>query len=242
MKRTMEPRFETLCLLAGSCLFLSQAQGQNLYKTPIGGLETVHLADGSRVTLNTDTTIRVRIGRTRRRVELDSGEAYFIVARDPSCPLDIFVSNRRITANGTEFSVRRDAKDLLIVVTAGRVQLAAAGTAAPHSATTLAAGTVARTAGSEVLTDRAAQMKMEELLSWRTGFLEFHDMTLTDAVAAFNRYRTLKLSLADPSIASLRISGRFRSTNSEAFLWLLQQGFAVVAEEQPGGIILRRRP
>ncbi len=85
-------------------------------------------------------------------------------------------------------------------------------------------------------------MKMEELLSWRTGFLEFHDMTLTDAVAAFNRYRTLKLSLADPSIASLRISGRFRSTNSEAFLWLLQQGFAVVAEEQPGGIILRRRP
>ncbi len=73
----MEPRFETLCLLAGSCLFLSQAQGQNLYKTPIGGLETVHLADGSRVTLNTDTTIRVRIGRTRRRVELDSGEAYF---------------------------------------------------------------------------------------------------------------------------------------------------------------------
>jgi transmembrane sensor len=79
------------------------------------------------------------------------------------------------------------------------------------------------------------------MLSWREGFVELHDTTLSDAVAEFNRYRAQPLSIADPSIASLRISGRFRSTNSDAFLWLLQQGFPVIAEERQGHIVLRRR-
>jgi transmembrane sensor len=82
---------------------------------------------------------------------------------------------------------------------------------------------------------------MEELTSWREGFVEFHDTTLTDAVAEFNRYRRRKLLIEDPSIASLRISGRFRSRNSEAFLWLLQRGFPVIVEEKTGHVVLKRR-
>jgi transmembrane sensor len=231
-----------LAPVVGTYLFLTQVQGRNLYTTPIGGLETVRLADGSRVTLNTNTTIRVRLGRTQRRIDLESGEVYFLVARDQSRPFTVFTSKNNITANGTKFAVRRTSNDLQIVVTEGRVQLATTGTPEPHHpATTLPAGTVARTVGSQVLTTRASEMEMEELLSWREGFVEFRNTTLTDAVAEFNRYRARKLLIADPSIASLRISGRFRCGNSEAFLWLLQKGFPVIAEEQKGHIVLKRR-
>jgi transmembrane sensor len=240
MKRTTEKRFGTLFLLVGTCLFVPRVQTQNVYETPIGGLETVTLGDGSRVTLNTNTKIRVCSGRTQRRVDLEMGEAYFIVTKDPARPFSVFVADRYITATDTKFSVRRNAQDVQIVVTEGRVQMAEVGASAPTTVTTLPAGTVARAAGSEVLTERASGTELERMLSWREGFVEFHDTTLTDAVAEFNRYRAQQLSIADPEIASIRISGRFRSTNSDAFLWLLQQGFPVIAEERQGHIILRR--
>jgi transmembrane sensor len=241
MKRTMEQKFGTLFLLVGTCLFVPQVQAQNVYATPLGGLETVTLGDGSRVTLNTNTTIHVRIGRTQRHIDLETGEAYFEVTKDPARPFSVFVADRHITATGTKFSVRCNAQDVQIVVTEGRVQMAAVDARAPTTVTILPAGTVARTAGSQVLTNHASATELEGLLSWREGFVEFHDTTLTDAVAEFNRYRAQQLSIADPAIASLRISGRFRSTNSEAFLWLLQQGFPVIAEERQGRIVLERR-
>jgi transmembrane sensor len=241
MKRTMEQRFGTLFLLVGIGLFVPRVQAQNVYETPLGGLETVTLGDGSRVTLNTNTTIHVRIGRTQRRIDLETGEAYFRVTTDPSRPFSVFVADRHITATGTKFSVRRNAKEVQIVVTEGRVQLAEVDAPASTTVITLPAGTVARTAGSEVLTKQASARELQRMLSWREGFVELHDTTLSDAVAEFNRYRAQPLSIADPSIASLRISGRFRSTNSDAFLWLLQQGFPVIAEERQGHIVLRRR-
>ena len=241
MKRTMEKRFGTLFLLVGIGLFLSQVQAQDVYQTPLGGLETVTLGDGSRVTLNTNTTLQVRLGRTQRRIDLETGEAYFIVTKDPARPFSVFVAGRTITATGTKFSVRRNARDVQVVVTEGRVQMAEVDASAPTTVTTLPAGTVARAAGPEVLMRQAADTELERMLSWREGFVEFHDTTLADAVAEFNRYRAQPLSIADPSIASLKISGRFRSTNSDAFLWLLQQGFPVIAEDRPGRILLRRR-
>jgi transmembrane sensor len=80
---------------------------------------------------------------------------------------------------------------------------------------------------------------MAALLSWRDSFVEFRDTTLSDAVAEFNRYRVRKILIADPSIASVRISGKFRSGNAEAFLWLLQKGFPVTVEEQQEHTVLK---
>ena len=153
-----------LALVAGTYLFLTQVQGQNHYTTPVGGLETLSLADGSRVILNTNTTIRVRLERTQRRIDLESGEAYFSVAKDPSRPFVIFVSKKTVTALGTEFSLRRTADELQLVVTEGRVQLTTPNTPIAAPATTLPAGTVTRILGSEVLTNRASEAEMAALL------------------------------------------------------------------------------
>lgn len=231
----------TLALVAGTYLFLTQVQGQTRYATPVGGLETLSLADGTRVILNTNTTIRVRLQRTQRWIDLESGEAYFSVAKDPSRPFVIFVSKNTVTALGTEFSVRRTSDELELIVTEGRVQLTTTNTPESAPATTLPAGTVTRILGSEVLTNRASEVEMATLLSWRDGFVEFRDTTLANAVAEFNRYRTRKILIADPSIASVRISGKFRSANAAAFLWLLQKGFPVTVEEEKEHTVLRRR-
>jgi transmembrane sensor len=62
-----------------------------------------------------------------------------------------------------------------------------------------------------------------------------------DAVTEFNRYRVRKMVIVDPAIASLRINGKFRSGNADAFLWVLQKGFPVTVEEEQGHTVLQRR-
>src|SRR5262249_40286465 len=59
-------------------------QDSNQYSTAIGHMQTVHLADGSEVTLDTNTRLRTYFRASERRIELDSGAAYFVVAKDPS--------------------------------------------------------------------------------------------------------------------------------------------------------------
>src|SRR5262249_47175706 len=150
------------------------------YSTPVGGIDNVALADGSRMTLNTDTRIRVALTETERRIELDKGEGFFEVAKDPSRPFVVYAGNKRVVAVGTKFSVRRENDDVEVIVTEGRVRLgqqsflpstaregssaASAGTGndarnSRNADTLLNAGTVARTSKDQILVrpDAAAE-------------------------------------------------------------------------------------
>ncbi len=222
----------------------------NQYSTAVGELDTVSLPDGSRVTLNTDTRIHVDLGGKERRIDLRRGEAFFVVAKDATRPFVVYADDKRVTAVGTQFSVRRDADDIQVVVTEGRVKLEQASTVLElgklvgrpgRPATALAAGAIARTAKSDVLVQEGSAPDAEQRLSWRNGYLVFDATPLADAVAEFNRYSARKIVIDDPSLSALRISGNFRSSNSDGFLWLLKSGFHVQIEEGDDRVHLNTR-
>jgi transmembrane sensor len=93
------------------------------FSTVVGGLEAVPLADGSRVTLNTDSELLVSLEPRERVVSLDRGEAYFEVAKDKSRPFIVNVGPKRVIAVGTQFSVRRDGDSIQVIVTEGTVRM-----------------------------------------------------------------------------------------------------------------------
>jgi transmembrane sensor len=107
-------------LVAGVWLF--QPEG-SVYRTAVGGLEAVPLTDGSKVTLNTDTDVRIELSPSERRVDLQHGEAFFEVAHDARRPFVVRAGDKRVVAVGTEFSVRRDGSQVWVVVTEGTVRL-----------------------------------------------------------------------------------------------------------------------
>ena len=211
------------------------------YRTPIGGLSTVPLSDGSKITLNTDSQIHVELGPTLRRVKLDQGEAYFEVSKDAARPFVVDVADKRITAVGTQFYVRRDDDDIRVLVTEGRVRIERRGDASQAGQAQLAAGSEARTSKAAVLIAQPAAAQVEQLLSWRSGYILFRDTALADAVADFNRYSVRKIVIQDPAIAGIRIGGNFRCDDAEAFLWLLQSGFPIHVEQRSDRIILTKR-
>lgn len=212
------------------------------YSTPVGGLDSVALDDGSHVTLNTDSRIRVALREHERRISLTQGEAFFDVAKDASRPFVVEAGDQRIIAVGTKFSVRRNTDGVQVVVSEGSVRVETGGGAMMRPRETLLkAGSVAQTAEDDVSVRPNVTAEIDKLLSWRDGYVAFETMTLAEAVAEFNRYNTRKIVIAAPAIGGLRISGKFRTDNTDAFLWLLQKGFPVAVERRQDEIVLDAR-
>jgi transmembrane sensor len=236
----------TLLLAVGTGAYVALVPNGDRYSTPVGGIKSVPMTDGSKVTLNTDSRIRVALAERERRVELDKGEAFFEVAKDPGRPFVVAVGNKRVIAVGTKFSVRRDAGDIQVVVTEGKVRIEdTVGVQVSQTSGSgdvfLTPGSIARASDAGVMVQRKTLPEVEEQLSWRSGVLMFRNRTLAEAAAEFNRYNTQKIVIDDPAIASLPIEGNFRATNVVAFAHLLENGYPVAVTEQTDRIVLKAR-
>lgn len=218
------------------------------FRTDVGEVVSIPLSDGSRVTLNTASAIKIAITSTERRVELEQGEAFFDVAPEPARPFVVAAGDKRVIAVGTKFSVRKAANDpvhpvhaddIQIVVTEGAVHLEALGPRGlvPLSREPLTAGSLARTSGKE-LTRRRAMREAVESLSWRNGTLVFRDVSLAQAAAEFNRYNKRKIVIDDAAAADLRIAGSFRATNVESFVDIIERGYPVQGIVHEGDIVI----
>src|SRR5690606_36362393 len=96
------------------------------YRTAVGSLESVPLADGTEATLSSDSRIVVSLSRRERHVELERGEAFFHAASDPKRPFVVAAGGHQAVAIGTRFAVRRDADGMRVVVTEGLGRLESA--------------------------------------------------------------------------------------------------------------------
>jgi transmembrane sensor len=208
----------------------------SVYSTPVGGIRSIPLADGSMVTLNTASRIRVELEPKERRVVLESGEAFFAVKRNPARPFIVIAGEQKIIDVGTQFSVRRDPTETQVVVTEGAVRFESSPTRPP-----LTAGSIAFARDGDVLVHKESVRQAEDMVSWRKGYLTFRDTSLADAVAEFNRYNVRRIDIADSGVAGIRISGTFRPTNYEAFVRLLHDGYAIDVQDTGGAITLSKQ-
>jgi transmembrane sensor len=203
------------------------------YRTEIGELSRVVLKDGSAVTLNTDSELRVHFTNERRQVDLVRGEAQFQVAHDTQLPFEVAAAGRIVRAVGTAFDVRLgEGQSVEVMVTEGRVSLVGASDQGPSGAgapalTTLAAGESAVANGDQVSVRRIAATEVSRRLAWESGELSFQGETLSQAVAEFNRYNRRKLKVEDPSIEGLAIGGNFQALDVESFVAALDRSFGI---------------
>jgi len=235
----------------------------NSYRTAVGGLQAVPMVDGSRITLNTDSAIHISLSKQERSIDLEKGEAFFQVARDPARPFVVRAGNKRVIAVGTQFSVRRDDDDVLVSVTEGSVRFeAAASRTLAHKgneedvkgypqegkrvhpqaeALLLPAGTTAHTRAGNIVEEKTPISEIEGHLTWRSGILTFHDTPLGEAAAEFNRYNRRKFVIRDPAVGHVQVGGIFGATTLDPFIYLLRSGFPVRVTEEGDQIILSAR-
>ncbi|MGN6828009.1 FecR family protein [Paucibacter sp. M5-1] len=204
------------------------------YDTGIGEQRLVILKDGTRMSLNTSTRVKVELDQTERRVRVEGGEAFFEVAKDVSRPFVVQAADAAVTATGTAFLVRivpsnagvSEALDITLVEGQVIVQGSGSGKAAPAIAQSvvMAAGERLRVRSDQgghrspqpAAAPALDRPRMDQLLAWRRGEAVFADLSLLEAVTEMNRYSATPIVLA-AGLSDLRVSGQYKTGDSEGF-------------------------
>lgn len=215
--------------------------GEHLHRTGVGEQRRLILADGSVLTLNTDSRVVVGYGDAQRRLRLLGGQALFEVAHDPTRPFVVTAGGRSIRALGTVFDVRYSQDRLAVTLLEGRVAVdeveAAGAHPSPPPAGAAQAGSHVLEPGEQLLAmpARPGRAGHEEIRSadlsravaWRSGQLIFRDDRLVDVIAEINRYSHQQLRLADPALAQLRISGIVNVGQTDVFIETMTRYYPV---------------
>jgi transmembrane sensor len=214
------------------------------YATAIGERRSLLLPDGSRLILNTQSRVLVSFTSGVRRITLDRGQARFEVAHDAARPFVVRAGGRQVVALGTAFDVRWTDERLSVVLFKGQVvvlpdgaQLAAAQSS---RATTLLPGERLVFERPDLAVKSTVRIEREE--AWVSGRVVFESTPLASAVAEINRYAPQRIVLADPTLATLEISGTFSVDDAGAFARAVAQMFSLDITNSNGSILLTRRP
>ena len=224
-----------LLLLIGGLLGHELLLPGQVYRSGIGEQRSIALADGSVITLNTQSRVRVRLAADERRVVLLAGEALFDVARDARRPFRVSAGDLRVHVLGTRFTLYRRGEQTQLTVIEGRVGIETGGagltrplaeslglvTAPTAPLQALGAGEqLLAEAGRPPATRRLADP--ERATAWTARRLIFEDAPLAEVVAEFNRYNRRQIHVDTDALATRRITGVFKVHDIDLLVGFLQ--------------------
>lgn len=175
-------------------------------RTEIGQTRQLELDDGSQLSLNTATRVKLDYNDALRRIVLYDGEILLdsgVDRRNVPRPLVVDTVHGRVTALGTRFSVRSVGGQTQVDVFAGAVRLAPVDGAAT---VILEAGASGSLTARQAVAQGAAAAARE---GWTKGLLIADNLPLADFLVELGRYTTVKLE-AEPRISQLRLVGVYR--------------------------------
>lgn len=196
------------------------------YRTGIGEQRTLTLADGSRISLNTDTTLDVRFDLRQRIVTLLQGEIFITTAPDAALPTRSFsvrTAAGMIRALGTRFMVRQQSDASLVNLFDGALDIRAGQL---PQLIRLEAGQQLRFTSEHSDTIETANI---DAAAWTDGVIIAKAMRLADLVTELQRYRPGVLRCA-ANAAELRISGVFPLTDTDKVIAALHRTLPIAIE------------
>jgi len=212
------------------------------YITAVGQQETISLADGSKVILNTNSEIKIDLRQSVRNIYLIKGEAHFEVASDANRPFLVHAQGGIVKAVGTAFTVFLRKKAVEVTVSEGVVALfpQSGGTVFDEATGFVAANVApvaALTAGQNAVFSkdvesmtRMSDEALDRKLLWRGGFIAFAGEPLVTVVADVSRYTDMVIEIDDPSLEQLPIGGYFKVGEVEGMFEALEGAFGVRVE------------
>lgn len=211
--------------------------GPQSYATAVGAQKKFALADGTVVTLNTNSRIDVELRGDRRDVHLLRGEAFFEVVHDKRRPFTVYANQYVVRDIGTAFAVHLLDKGLVNVrVTKGSVEIAARRTRkgeVSDEANSLGVVVAGRDVVFGQKIERAEVVSDAELsrkLAWRQGQLIYGGQPLAEVLADVSRYSDIEIEIADPALRDLPVLGSFSANQTDAILAALENNFGIHAE------------
>jgi transmembrane sensor len=180
-------------------------------ETPVGGQYQIILPDGSKVWLNSSSSLKytANFNKQSLRKVLLTGEGYFEVARNVKKPFIVdtkSTSNNRIEQTievlGTSFNVNAYGDDYPIKTTL--LEGAVLVNSNNANSVTLDANQQAINTGSSLAKIR---VNSEYAVAWKDGYFRFNDKTLAIALKEVARWYNVNIIYKNPNIKNETLAG-----------------------------------
>lgn len=244
----------SLIVMLGVALHTLGRTPAETHATPAGAAAEIALEDGSRVSLNARSRIDVRIDAEERHIDLQSGEALFEV-RQEARPFVVEAGDARVTALGTTFAVQKRPALVEVSVLSGVVSVESGRrdsmlteydardvSLAGRDALLLQAGERLVLSQDRREQRRLGNDELQRELSWRDGYVVFEEQSLVTVIDEMRRYLNTNLHVGDAQLASLRVSGQFRTGDVDGFLEQLHRDYGVIVDHQDANWVVLRTP
>jgi transmembrane sensor len=209
------------------------------YSTGIGERKTIALDDGSRIMLDSSTSVRVLgFNRHGRALSLVKGRARFDVAHDKTRPFTVRVGQETVIAVGTSFNVEKLHSEVLVTLGEGLVEVKLQTAPGAEQSVWLKPGEELATAKTGTYTIHSVDLRAAE--AWQRGQIVLSDRPLDEAIEEVNRYLATPVIL-DPAVANVKVSGVFNVGDLDNFVDALTSYFPIQATREQGHILLKSR-
>jgi transmembrane sensor len=189
--------------------------------TQTGKPQTIVLSDRTKIVLDADSQLAVRLGARVRRASLTRGAALFVVEHDAWRPFEVETGNGRITDLGTRFEVEKLHDNTRVQVLQGEVGLSTA-----RGEVHLLAGHASGYDNLGTLQPvREVDTSADEL--WTSGQRSFEAVPLAEVIELLERYHPVTFTFADPQLGQVRLSGTFRVNDLALFLSTLGTALSI---------------
>ena len=185
----------------------SESVVYNKLEIPRGGEFCLTLSDGTRVWLNSETSIQypVAFGAKERRVFVQ-GEAYFEVAKDAKKPFTVQFMSSSVTVLGTSFNNRAypEEKRSQTTLAEGSVRIYS-----PGSSMLLKPGEQAEVSAlsGEMVKQ---EVEVKNFTSWKDGRFVFEQQPLEDIMRTLERWYDIRVIFKDEGAKRISLSGNMK--------------------------------
>lgn len=214
------------------------------YKTANGELKDIVLSDGSHITLNANSLLRVPrwgFGNVTREVFLE-GEAEFNVTHTADNKQFVVHNSdeSEILVLGTEFVVYTRKKSTRVVLNKGKVQLLSAAEQKP----------VTMIPGDQVTIYQNGKMELEKLTTtelqlqsvWKEHRMVFDHTQLIQVAAKLNEIYGVEVEIKDQEMAERELTGSFKAENVHEILDVLSEMLDIEISNQENKVYFNPKP
>lgn len=193
----------------------------NSLTTPRGGQFRLTLPDGSKVWLNTVSSIKYPTAfvGSKRKVEI-SGEAYFEIAHDPARPFEVSVNGMVVKVLGTHFNINayNDEVSVNTTLLEGSIMLTK-----DNAAATLIPGQQAQMISNGSNFKVINEVDIDQVVAWKNGYFSFNRAGLQTVMRQIARWYDVEISY-EGKIPERQFGGKIdRDSNISEVLKILEE-------------------
>jgi ferric-dicitrate binding protein FerR (iron transport regulator) len=236
-KRNVLVAASILLLISAGIWFIKSSANNdtNLYKTAFAQIKHITLPDGSKVTLNANSELKLSADwsdKGERQVWLN-GEAYFEVEKKPATHQKFVVHTNDIDVEvlGTKFNVNTRHAKAIVSLEEGKIKLSLHGEVRKVLQQKIKEEVIEMKPGEVVKLDTASGIKLlaEPNINFHSGWVrnEFHfnNTSLKEISGMINDVYGYSLEVTDDALLQRSISGDLRAANLNELVEVLQLTF-----------------